>query len=93
MGLFWIGEKGWKVSEGDCNLSHLFSKVATKNGNTSNLLAHLRTTHSNLHLHLKAAMMKESLATLGASTSRKMPADQLSLAESVDRVQRWYERI
>ncbi len=36
--------------------------------------------------------IKESLATLGASTSRKRPADQLSLAESVDRVQR-YERI
>ncbi len=65
-----------------------YRRVETKNGNTSNLLAHLRTTHSNLHLE---AMMKESLATL-ASTSRKRPADQLSLAESVDRVQR-YERI
>ncbi len=31
--------------------------------------------------------MKESLATLGVSTSRKRPADELSLAESVDRVQ------
>ncbi len=69
-----------------------YRRVATKNGNASSLLAHLRTTHSNLHLHLKEAMMKESLATLGASTSRKRPADQLSLAESVDRVQR-YERI
>ncbi len=68
-----------------------YRRVATKNGNTSNLLAHLRTTHSNLHLHVKEAVMKESLATLRASTSRKRPADQLSLAESVDRVQR-YER-
>ncbi len=68
-----------------------YRRVATKNGNTSNLLAHLRTTHSNLHLQVKEAMVKESLATLGASTSRKRPADQLSLAESVDRVQR-YER-
>ncbi len=32
--------------------------------------------------------MKESLATLGASTSRKRPADQLSLAESVQRYER-----
>jgi len=65
-----------------------YRNVATKNGNTSNLIAHLRTTHSNLHSEVKAAM-KESQIAIGSSSSssRKRSADQLSLPE----VQR-YER-
>ncbi len=70
-----------------------YRRVATKNGNTSNLLAHLRTTHSNLHLHLKEAMMKKSLATLGASTSRKRPAEINCHLQSQWIEYRGYERI
>ncbi len=84
---FGLEKKDGEFQKGTAICRTCYRRVATENGNTSNLLAHLRTTHSNLHLNLKEAMMKESLATLGVSTSRKRPADELSLAESVDRVQ------
>ena len=67
-----------------------YRKVSSKNGNTSNLLAHLRTSHSKLYSEAKASMGSSSCSS-PSTTSEKRPANQPSLPESFERVQK-YER-
>ena len=60
--------------------------VPSKNGSTSNLLAHLRTTHANLYLEAQSSMAGSS-----SRAPEARPANQPSIVDSIESVQR-YER-
>lgn len=87
---FGLEEKNGELIKETAICRTCFRKVATKNGNTSNLLAHLRTSHATLFSEVKTAM-KESQPSTSSSSSRKRTSDQLTLVESIERVQK-YER-
>ena len=61
-------------------------KVPSKNGSTSNLLAHLRTKHANLYLEAQSSMAGSS-----SRASETRPVNQPSIVESIESVQK-YER-
>ena len=56
--------------------------VATKGSNTSNLLAHIRTTHPVLHAELQAAAKEKRMTNHSSGAGGAMPAKQQTLADS-----------
>lgn len=66
-----------------CRTCH--RKVAAKNGNTSNLLAHLRLYHGRLHSEAKAAMTASSRGSSSSTTLSTVLADQPTITESIEK--------
>lgn len=67
-----------------------YEEVASKNENTSNLLAHLRTSHGRLYAEAKAAMKESSSSK---KVANPVNADQLTLHNSYPtRAEVWSKR-
>ena len=80
------GKDGKAIDEGKVVCRSCRKHVMAKQGNTSNLLTHLRIYHSKLHSEVKAAMTKGS-----KPPAQTTLANQPTLAEAVENSQK-YER-
>ena len=68
-----------------------YRKVSSKNGNTSNLLAHLCNSHCKLYSEAKASMGSSSCSSPSAMLEKR-PANQPSLPKSFERVQKYEQK-
>ncbi len=87
------GTSGEVTDTGHAVCRTCFRKVAAKNGNTTNLLSHLRSTHTKLYAEAKAAMESRRLqeSQLPSTSSTLRPINQPTLTQSITRSQK-YER-
>ena len=86
-----LGTDGKPVDDGSAICRSCRKQVLAKHGNTSNLLAHLRTSHPALHSKAKAAMDAKGKQPARKATPAPTTSSQLTLQESITMAQA-YER-
>ena len=86
-----VGADGKPVDDGSALCRSCRKRVIAKHGNTSNLLAHLRTNHPTLHTQAKAAMEGKGKQPARKATPAPPTSSQQTLQESIT-VRVAYER-
>ena len=86
-----LGKDGKPIDDGSPICRSYRKRVLAKHGNTSNLLAHLRTNHPALHSQVKAAKDTKGKHPAPKATPVPTTSSQLTLQESITMVQA-YER-
>ena len=86
-----LGADGKPVDDGSAICRSYRKRVLAKHGNTSNLLAHLRTNHPALHTQVKAAMDGKSKQPSRTATPAPAASSQPTLQETLTTAQA-YER-
>lgn len=86
------GTNGEAIDTGHAICRTCFRKVAAKSGNTTNLLAHLRSSHTKLYAEAKATMESRRLSDSQPSTSTQRPLNQPTLAVSITRNQKYEKK-
>ena len=86
-----LGADGKPVDDGSAVCRSCRKRVLAKHGNTSNLLAHLRTNHPAVHSQAKAAMDAKGKLPARKATPVPSTSSQLTLQKSMTIAQS-YER-
>jgi len=84
------GVEGRPIDDGSVVCRSCRQRVLARNGNTSNLLAHLKANHAKIHSEVKAAMSNKVKTSVQKTTPAPVNS-QPTLAESITKSQR-YER-
>jgi len=76
------GVEGWPIDDGSVVCRSCCRRVLARNGNTSNLLAHLKANHAKIHSEVKAAMSNKVKTSVQKTTPAPVNS-QPTLVESI----------
>lgn len=88
------GVDGNAVDDSSVTCRTCCKRVLVKHGNTSNLLAHFKTSHTSIYIEVKSAMEAKSKRPAWESAPVPAPAaSQLTLVQSMPASQKYERKI